>query len=186
MANPDTYINNAEKKMKKALDHFKKQLTKVRAGKASPDMLEDITVDYYGVATPITQAATVKNIDAKTLLVQPWEKKMLEPIEKEIQKSDLGITPQNDGEVIRLPMPPLTEERRKEMVKQIKKQAEDARITIRKARQEANNKVKELQSEGLSEDGLRQSEKEIQELTDKYNELIDKHFEAKKKELMKV
>ena len=162
------------------------ELQKIRAGKANPQMLEGISVDYYGSPTPLSQVANVNVLDARTLTIQPWEKNMLQPIERAIIASNMGINPQNDGIMIRMFLPPLTEERRKELVKKCHGEAEHSRITIRNIRRDAIEQVKKLQKNGLSEDIAKDSEADIQALTDKYISQIEKHLALKEKEIMVV
>jgi len=172
--------------MKKALNHLESELVKIRAGKASPQMLEGLTVDYYGSPTILSQVGNVSVMDARTLTIQPWEKNMLQPIERAIINANLGVTPQNDGNIIRLFMPPLTEERRKEFVKRAGGEGEQSRVAIRSIRREAIEQIKKLQKEGLSEDEAKDAEKEIQDITDKNISLVDKHLASKEKEIMSV
>ena len=178
--------STAEEAMNKAIQHMEAELQKIRAGKANPQMLEGITVDYYGSPTPLSQVANVNVLDARTLTIQPWEKNMLQPIERAIIASNMGINPQNDGIMIRMFLPPLTEERRKELVKKCHGEAEQSRITIRNIRRDAIEQVKKLQKNGLSEDIAKDSEAEIQILTDKYISQIEKHLSYKEKEIMAV
>lgn len=179
-------IDDAESHMKKAIGHLEVELTKVRAGKANPSMLDGLNVDYYGSPTPINQVANVTVLDARTISIQPWEKNMLAPIEKSIMQANIGITPQNDGVQIRLFMPPLTEERRKEMVKKAAGEGEHSKVAIRNIRRDAIENVKKLQKNGLSEDIAKDGEKRIQEITDRYIVFVDKHLAAKEKEIMSV
>ena len=172
--------------MKKALNHLESELVKIRAGKASPQMLEGLTVDYYGSPTILNQVGNVSVMDARTLTIQPWEKNMLQPIERAIINANLGVTPQNDGNIIRLFMPPLTEERRREFVKRAGGEGEQSRVAIRSIRREAIEQIKKLQKEGLSEDEAKDAEKEIQDITDKNISLVDKHLASKEKEIMSV
>ncbi len=178
--------SHAEDAMNKAIQHMEAELQKIRAGKANPQMLEGISVDYYGSPTPLSQVANVNVLDARTLTIQPWEKNMLQPIERAIIASNMGINPQNDGIIIRMFLPPLTEERRKELVKKCHGEAEHSRITIRNIRRDAIEQVKKLQKNGLSEDIAKDSEAEIQVLTDKYISQIEKHLAYKEKEIMVV
>ena len=178
--------SNAEDAMNKAIQHMEAELQKIRAGKANPQMLEGISVDYYGSPTPLSQVANVNVLDARTLTIQPWEKNMLQPIERAIIASNMGINPQNDGIMIRMFLPPLTEERRKELVKKCHGEAEHSRITIRNIRRDAIEQVKKLQKNGLSEDIAKDSEADIQALTDKYISQIEKHLALKEKEIMVV
>lgn len=177
---------DAEDSMKKAISHLESELTKIRAGKASPTMLDGITVEYYGSPTPIAQVANVMVLDVRTISIQPWEKNMLAPIERSIMMANIGITPQNDGVQIRLFLPPLTEERRKELFKKANGEGEHSKVAIRNIRRDAIESIKKLQKDGLSEDEAKDGEAEIQELTDKYIVLVDKHLAAKEKEMMTV
>jgi len=179
-------LEEAREDMKKALDHLETELIKIRAGKASPQMLEGLTVDYYGSPTVLNQVANVSAMDARTLTIQPWEKNMLQPIERAIINANLGVTPQNDGNIIRLFMPPLTEERRKEFVKRAGGEGEQSKVAIRNLRRDAIEQIKKLQKDGLSEDEAKDAEKEIQDITDKNIALVDKHLAAKEKEIMAV
>jgi ribosome recycling factor len=172
--------------MNKAISHLEAELVKVRAGKANPNLIDGLVVDYYGNPTPINQVGNVSVADARTLTIQPWEKNMLQPIERAIIAANLGVTPQNDGLIIRLFMPPLTEERRKELVKRAQAEGEQSKVAIRSIRRESMEQVKKLQKNGLSEDVCKDAEKEIQELTDRYIALVDKHLAAKEKEIMTV
>ena len=175
-----------ESLMTKAITHLEAELVKIRAGKANPNMLDGIVADYYGSPTPISQIANISVLDARTISVQPWEKKMLQPIEKAINASNIGINPQNDGNFIRLFLPPLTEERRKELVKRCNGEGELAKVSIRNIRREAIEQIKKLQKEGLSEDVARNAEGEMQDLTNRFITLVEKHLEAKEKEIMAV
>ena len=176
----------AENGMKKAINHLDIELSKIRAGKASPSILEGVNVDYYGTPTPISQIANVQVLDARTISIQPWEKNMLPLIERAIMGANIGITPQNDGVNIRLFTPPLTEERRKEMVKKAGGEGEQSKIAIRNIRRDRIEQVKKLQKDGTSEDICKGAEDEIQSLTDKHIGLVEKHLEAKEKEIMTV
>ena len=182
----DMFLEEAEDLMKKAVEHTKAELTKIRAGKAMPGMLDGLMVEYYGNATPINQVASINTPDARTLVIKPWEKGMIGEIEKSIQNSDLGITPQNDGELVRLNIPPLTEERRKSLVKQAKGEAENGKISIRNIRKDTNDSLKKLLKEGVSEDEVKRAEDTVQELTNKYSAQIDKLLEDKEKDIMTV
>ena len=179
-------IDDAKVSMKKAIDHLEAELVKIRAGKANPVMLDGITADYYGAATPINQLANISAMDARTLSVQPWEKNMLQPIERAIIAANLGINPQNDGNIIRIYLPALNEERRKELVKRCNGEGEQARIAIRNIRREAIEHIKKLQKDGLSEDAAKDAETEIQEITNSYISLVEKHLSLKDKEIMAV
>ncbi|HEY4064789.1 MAG TPA: ribosome recycling factor [Puia sp.] len=179
-------LEDAADSMKKALDHLETELIKIRAGKANPQMLEGLMVDYYGSPTLLNQVGNVSVMDARTLTIQPWEKNMLQPIERAIINANLGVTPQNDGNIIRLFMPPLTEERRKEFVKRANGEGEQSRVAIRSIRRESIEQLKKLQKDGLSEDEAKDAEKSIQEVTDKHIALVEKHLSAKEKEIMAV
>ncbi len=172
--------------MNKAIAHLEAELVKIRAGKANPSMLDGIMADYYGNPTPINQVANVTTLDARTISVQPWEKSMLSVIERSIIAANIGINPQNDGNIIRLFLPPLTEERRKELVKKCNAEGEHAKVSIRNMRRDAIEQIKKLQKEGLSEDQCKDAEKEVQDKTDKFIVLVDKHLAAKEKEIMAV
>jgi ribosome recycling factor len=172
--------------MNKAISHLESELTKIRAGKASPGMLEGIMVDYYGNPTPLNQVANVSILDARTISLQPWEKSMLQPIERGIMAANIGITPQNDGVNIRLFLPPLTEERRRELVKKCNGEGENAKISVRNIRRDAIEQIKKLQKDGTSEDACKDAEKDVQDTTDKFIALVDKHLVAKEKEIMAV
>jgi ribosome recycling factor len=179
-------LDDAQDSMKKAIQHLENELIKIRAGKASPQMLEGLVVDYYGSSTALNQVGNVSAMDARTLTIQPWEKNMLQPIERAIIAANLGVTPQNDGNIILLFMPPLTEERRKEFVKRANGEGEQSKVAIRSIRRESIELIKKLQKDGLSEDGAKDAEKSIQELTDKYISLVEKHLASKEKEIMAV
>lgn len=179
-------LTDAQAMMDKAIAHCEVELTKIRAGKASAGMLDGIMVDYYGSATPLSQVAAINTPDARTLIVQPWEKSMLIPIEKAIMEANIGINPQNDGSIIRLVVPPLTEERRKELVKKVKEEAERGRITVRNIRKDANEKIKKLKAESVSDDEIKTGEAEVQKITDAYIVKVDKHAELKEKDVMTV
>src|SRR5574337_1772166 len=179
-------IELAEDSMKKAINHLETELTKVRAGKASPQMLDGIVVDYYGSPTPISQVGNISVMDARTLTIQPWEKNMLQPIERAIIASNIGINPQNDGVLIRLFLPPLTEERRRDLVKKSHGEGEHAKVAIRNIRRDAIESIKKSQKNGLSEDAAKDAEANIQELTNRYIALVDKHLASKEKDIMAV
>lgn len=179
-------MDHASAAMDKAITHLEVQLTKIRAGKANPSIFESVMVDYYGSMVPIPQTANVNTQDARTIVIQPWEKSLLTPIEKAIQMANLGLNPQNDGVIIRITIPPLTEERRKELVKTAKSEGEEAKVGIRNARKEAMENVKKLQKNGLPEDEAKDAETKIQQLTDQYVQKADKHFEQKEKEILTV
>lgn len=185
-ADLDKIINDTETLMKKAISHLEAELVKIRAGKANPNILDGIMAEYYGSPTPIAQIANISVLDARTISVQPWEKNMLQPIERAIIAANIGINPQNDGNFIRLFMPPLTEERRKELVKRCNAEGEHAKVSIRNIRRDAIEHIKKLQKDGLSEDIAKDAEEEVQQMTNKYILLIEKHLEAKDKEIMAV
>jgi ribosome recycling factor len=179
-------LDHAKSSMDKAISHLETQLTKVRAGKANPAMLENVQTEYYGSKVPISQVASINTQDSRTLVIQPWEKSMLTPIEKAIQAANLGLNPQNDGVIIRISVPPLTEERRKELVKTAKGEGEEAKVGIRNIRKEAMELVKKLQKNGLPQDEAKDAETKIQQLTDQYVQKSDKHIEQKEKEILTV
>lgn len=179
-------LDNTDDLMNKAIAHLEAELAKVRAGKANPQMLDGIVVDYYGSPTPIGQVGNISAMDARTLTIQPWEKNMLQPIERAIIASNIGINPQNDGNMIRLFLPPLTEERRKELVKRSNGEGEQSKIAIRNLRRDAIEGIKKLQKDGLSEDAAKDAETSAQQITDKYIALVEKHLATKEKEIMAV
>ncbi len=179
-------VEDAEASMKKAIGFLETELVKIRAGKANPNMLDGIMVDYYGSPTLINQVANINIMDARTISIQPWEKKTLQLIERAIIAANIGMNPQNDGINIRLFLPPLTEERRKELVKKSAVEAEHSKVAIRNIRRDAIEDVKKLQKDGLSEDLAKDSEKEIQEKTDRYILLVEKHLAAKEKDVMAI
>jgi ribosome recycling factor len=178
---------DTEDGMKKAVDSFKRDLQKIRTGRANAAMLDGIKVDYYGTPTPVNQVATVTVVDARLISVKPWEKSMLPVIDKAIRASDLGINPVSDSELVRLPVPPLTQERRKELAKSVGKQTEEARVAVRSARRDAMDMVKEAEKDkDITEDERKTGEKRIQELTDKYIAMIDDIAKLKEKEIMEL
>lgn len=177
---------DAETGMKKAINHLEIELTKIRAGKATPSIIEGIHVDYYGTPTPVSQVANVQVLDSRTISIQPWEKNMLPLIERSIMAANIGITPQNDGVNIRLFMPPLTEERRKELFKKASGEGEGSKVAIRNIRRDHIERVKKLHKEGMSEDICKGTEDAIQALTDKHIAMVEKQLEAKEKEMMTV
>ena len=179
--------DSTQEQMEKVLKHLELELMKIRAGKASPMMLDSIYVDYYGVRTPLSQVANIATPDPRSIVVQPWEKAMIEPIEKAIQAANLGFNPQNDGAVIRISVPPLTEERRRELVKKTKAEGEHSKVSIRNLRRDAIEHVKkEVKNGGLPEDMTKESETKIQHITDGFISKVDKHLEVKEKEIMTV
>lgn len=179
-------IKDTETTMFRAINHLETELVKIRAGKANPSMLDGIMADYYGNPTAINQVANISVLDARTISIQPWEKNMLQPIERAITMANIGINPQNDGNIIRLFLPPLTEERRKELVKRCNGEGEHAKVAVRNIRRDGIEAIKKLQKDGLSEDSSKDAEKQVQEITDKYISLIEKHLSAKEKEIMAV
>lgn len=176
----------AEEHMTKAINHLEAELIKIRAGKANPQMVDGIQVDYYGSPMPISQVANVTAIDARTLTIQPWEKNMLQPIERAIINSNIGLNPQSDGNMIRLFLPPLTEERRKELVKRCQAEGEHSKVAIRNIRRDAIEGIKKAQKNGLSEDAAKDAEAEVQQVTDKFTAAVEKHLTSKEKEIMAV
>jgi len=183
----DEVLSEARTAMDKAVKSLKREMAKVRTGRASVSLLDDIKVDYYGVPTPLSQVATLSVPEARLITVQPWEKNLIPDIEKAIFKADLGLTPSSDGQLIRLPVPALTEERRREMVKIIKRMSEDAKISVRNARRDANETLKMLEKEKeITEDDLKRSEKDVQQLTDEFVATIDSIVQSKEKEVMEV
>ena len=179
-------VNDAKALMEKAIAHADNELNKIRAGKASPSMLDDVMVEYYGTPTLLSQVGSVNTPDARTIVVQPWEKSLLGPIEKAIMEANLGLNPQNDGVIIRINVPPLTEERRRDLAKKAKAEAETGKIAIRNIRKDANEKIKKLKTEGASEDEIKVGEAEVQKLTDAYIVKVDQLSEAKEKDIMTV
>lgn len=184
---PQNVIQNAEERMSKAQAALKKELASLRAGRATPALLDKVLVDYYGTPTPVSQMANVSIPEARLITIQPWDKSQLGTIEKAILKSDLGLTPTNDGNVIRLMIPPLTEERRAELVKLVKKEGEEAKVAIRNVRRDANDSFKKLQKDGtISEDDLKRYQEQIQKSTDSNIQQVDKIVQEKEKEIMEV
>ncbi|MTI30262.1 ribosome recycling factor [Xanthovirga aplysinae] len=182
----ELYLEEAKELMEKAIHHTSNELLKIRAGKAMPNMLDGIHVDYYGTPSPIAQVASINTPDARTLVIKPWEKNMLNEIEKAIINSDLGLNPQNDGEIIRLSIPPLTEERRRSLVKQAKAEAENGKIRIRNIRKDTNDSLKKLLKEGASEDAVKTAEEKVQKLTDQYTSKTDEVLGKKESEIMTI
>ncbi len=179
-------IEEAKTTMAKAINHLEAELVKIRAGKANPVMLDGIVADYYGSPTPISQIANITTLDARTISVQPWEKNMLHVIERAIIAANIGINPQNDGNIIRLFLPPLTEERRRELVKKCGGEGEHAKVSIRNIRRDAIEQIKKLQKDGASEDECKDAEAEAQTATDKFISLVEKHLAAKEIEIMAI
>lgn len=177
-------IDDAKERMAGPINRLQKELSKLRAGKASPQMLETVTVDYYGSMTPLSQVANVNTPDPRTIIVQPWEKGMIEPIEKAILASNLGFNPMNDGSLIRIVVPPLTEERRKDIVKQVRAEGENAKISIRNIRRDANDELKKLKSDGLAEDMQKDAEASIQDILNSTSSKIDDMVKAKEEDVL--
>lgn len=179
-------LDVAKEQMEESIKHLELVLAKIRAGKANPQMLNNVQVDYYGSSTPISQMANVNTPDAQTISIQPWDKSVLQDIEKAIMEANLGFTPMNNGEMIMINIPPLTEERRLELVKQAKAEAEQCKISIRSVRQKANDEIKKLGKDGLSEDMEKDAEVEVQKLTDSYIQKTEDHFSTKEKEILTI
>lgn len=182
----ESIYSSAEQQMDKAINHLDSELLKIRAGKASPQMLDGIMVEYYGATTPLSQVANVSTPDARTINIQPWEKSLIGPIEKSILMANIGLTPSNDGAMIRLFLPPLTEERRKELVKKVNVEGENAKVGVRAGRRDAIEAIKKLQKEGLSEDIAKSAETNIQASTDKFIAKVDELCKLKEKEIMTI
>ena len=182
----DFVLEHSEEMMSAAIEHLDKELVHIRAGKASPTMLDGVLVEYYGSMTPLNQVSNVSTPDARTIAVQPWEKGLIAEIEKAIMNANLGLNPDNNGEIIRINIPVLTEERRKDLVKQVHQEGENAKISIRAARKDANTSLKKLLKEGLSEDLEKDAEAEVQKMTDNYGKKIDALVEAKEKDIMTI
>ncbi|WP_114778227.1 ribosome recycling factor [Botryobacter ruber] len=180
------YLSEAEESMQKAVQHTNSELLKIRAGKASPAMVDSLRVDYYGTPTPVAQVANVAAPDARTLVIKPWEKNMLGEISKAIKNSDLNLNPQQEADSIRLSIPPLTEERRRDLVKQVKNETEAGKVSIRNIRKDVNDSLKKLQKEGTAEDAVRDAENKVQKLTDSYIVKIDELLAKKEAEIMTV
>lgn len=182
----DFYLEASQETMEGAIKHLNIELSKIRAGKASTGMLEGIMIDYYGTQTPITGASSITTPDARTIAIKPFEKGIFGEIEKAIRNSNLGLNPMNDGELIRLSIPPMTEERRRDLVKRVKQEIEVAKINVRNARQDGNNSIKKLKGDGVSEDDIKSSEDRIQKITDGFISKIDQIFLDKEKDIMSV
>lgn len=179
-------LKEAESKMKKAIDHLSNELARIRAGKANPRILDGVMVDYYGVQTPLFQVANIGTPDAKTITIQPWDKNVIDKVEKAIIDSNLGLNPSNHGDMLRINIPPLTEERRKDLVKQVHGEAENARVSIRNARRDANDKLKKLKNDGTPEDETNRGEDEVQKLTDKSVKQVEELMKQKEDEILTV
>jgi ribosome recycling factor len=175
-----------KERMEKSIEHLDNELMRIRAGKANVHILDGIVVDYYGTPSPLSQVSNISTPDAKTIMIQPWEKTMIDPIEKVLMNSNVGITPSNNGEVIRLIIPQLTEERRRDLVKQVKNEGENAKVSVRNSRRDANDEYKQMQKDGLSEDEAKTAEDEIQKLTDEYTAKVEKIVEAKDEDIMTI
>jgi ribosome recycling factor len=180
------YLDDTQENMQKAVKHLESELVKLRAGKANPHLLSGIQVDYYGTRTPLHQVANIGTTDAQTIVIQPWEKSMIEVIEKEIMKANLGFNPSNNGDFIRINVPTLTEERRKALVKQVKTEGENAKVSVRTARREGLEEIKKLQKDGLPEDEAKHAEDLIQKMTDDFSKKIDTVIDTKEKDIMTV
>jgi len=179
-------LAEAKEMMDKSIVHTQQELSKIRAGKAMPSMLDGVMVNYYGNPTPVNQVASVNTPDARTLSIKPWEKAMIAEIEKAIINSDLGLNPQNDGEQVRINIPPLTEERRTTLVKQVKSEAEHGKVSIRNIRKDTNDSVRKLLKDGVSEDAVKSAEEKVQKLTDSHVAKIDELVSAKEKDIMTI
>ncbi len=179
-------LEMAKEQMQLALEHLAKELVKLRAGKASPDMVNGVIVDYYGSMTPLKQVANVSTQDARTIAIQPWEKAMIGPIERAIMNANLGFNPDNNGEIIRINVPPLTEERRRGLVKMMNAEGEHARVSLRSARKAANDEFKKMEKDGLSEDTAKDAEASVQKLVDQYSKSIDELLVSKEKDIMTI
>jgi ribosome recycling factor len=179
-------MEETKDRMEKAVEHLEHELARLRAGRANPALLDGITVDYYGVNSPLSQVSNINTPDPKTILIQPWEKNMLGPVEKAIMAANIGLTPVNNGEIIRINIPPLTEERRHQLVKQVRNESETAKISIRNARKWANDELKQLLKNGLPEDTEKEMADKVQNMTNSYNGKIEKVMELKEKEVMTV
>ncbi|HKJ85488.1 MAG TPA: ribosome recycling factor [Spirochaetia bacterium] len=183
----DSVIKQAEDKMKKSLTALEEEFNTLRTGRASPALFDKIRVEYYGNPTPLNQVATISVPEARLVVIQPWDKSVIGEIEKAIQKSELSVNPSNDGKIIRISIPPLTEERRKEFVKMAKNMAEQSRVSIRNVRRDANDELKKAEKDGeMSEDDLKRAEDEVQKLTDKYVEEVNTVLEAKESEILEI
>ncbi len=179
-------LDVAREKMNQAITHLEKALLKIRAGKASPSMLGGVYVDYYGASTPLQQVANIGTSDARTIVIQPWEKNMIVAIEKAIMAANLGFNPDNNGEIIRINIPMLTEERRSNFVKQVKHEGEESKISIRSARRETMEELKKMKKDGLSEDAEKTAEEKVQKLTDKFYSKVDELIAFKEKDIMTI
>lgn len=182
----ELYLDDAKDRMEKTIKHLESELLKIRAGKASPVMLESVFVDYYGVRTPLAQVANINTPDAKTIVVQPWDKSMLEPVDKAIMAANLGFNPINNGDILRIVVPPLTEERRRQLAKQVRGEGENTKVGIRNIRRDVNEALKKLKKEGIPEDEISDAEDKIQKMTDLYIKKTDEVLEKKEKDIMSI
>jgi ribosome recycling factor len=182
----ELYLDDAKDTMEKALKHLSIELTKIRAGKASPQMLDGIQVEYYGIMSPLNQVASVTTPDARTIVVKPFERKLIGEVEKAIRNSNVGLAPNNDGEQIRLSVPPLTEERRRDLVKRVKQEVEVAKVNVRNIRKDTNDGIRKLTKDGVSEDAVKIGEERVQKLTDSFIARVDETFAAKEKDILSV
>jgi ribosome recycling factor len=182
----ELYLEDAKERMDKAIKHLECELLKVRAGKASPVMLDSVFVDYYGVRSPLSQVANINTPDAKTIVVQPWDKTMLEPVEKAIMAANLGFNPINNGDILRILVPPLTEERRRQLAKQVHGEGEGTKVGVRNIRRDVNEALKKLKKEGTPEDEIKDAEEKIQKMTDQYIKKTDEVLEKKEKDIMSI
>jgi ribosome recycling factor len=180
------YLDDAKERMENAIGHLERELIKIRAGKASPQMLDGVMVDYYGTMTPLNRVSNINTPDPRTIKIQPWEKAMIAPIEKAIMVANLGLNPTNNGELVIVNVPALTEERRVDLVKQVKNEGENARVSIRTARRETNDELKKLKNEGLSEDLERDAEDEVQKLHDEFIKKVEELLAEKEEDIMTV
>ena len=185
MLDPNKLLGDSRLHMQKAIEHLESELSKIRAGRANPAMLDSVHVDYYGTNTPLSQVSSITVPDARTIAIQPWEKSMLTPIEKAIQAANLGFNPQNDGTIIRINIPVLTEERRKELVKKTKAEVEHGKVSIRNIRRDVNEHIKR-DSKSVPEDVVKSLEDQVQKITDQFIAIVDKHLDTKEKEIMTV
>ncbi len=179
-------LDITKEKMDHAILHLETELSRIRAGKANPHILDGIRIDYYGNLTPLSQVSNISTPDARTIAIQPWEKSMIDIIEKAIMAANIGLTPANNGEVIRINVPALTEERRIGLVKQVKHEGENAKVSVRNARRDANEEIKTLQKDGLAEDVAKKAEAEVQKMTGEYSERADKEVELKEKDILTI
>jgi ribosome recycling factor len=179
-------LEETEDQMNKSVQHLEKELHKLRTGKATPQMLEGIKINYYGAMTPIEQTANITTPDARQIIVQPWDKSIISDIDKAIMAANLGLNPKNEGEVLRIIVPPLTEERRRDLVKKAKNEAENAKVSIRNIRRSSNDMAKDLEDEGVPEDEVKKLQDDIQKLTDRYIEMVEKIVSQKEKDIMTV